>query len=174
MYVWNLKKWYRWTYLQSRNRDTDTENGHVDIEGGRGDELGWQRWHIHAPPCVKQTSGKLLGSTASSARCSVMTGRAGKGWERGWTGLHCTVKLPPFSANSSGLKAASAQLPVAPFRLDEKQHCIHQLLTMSFLVLRYVLIMLDIHPTLLPSGSKMKKCHFTGSQTKVRTQAVIQ
>ena len=25
-YVWNLKIWYKWTYLQSRNRCTDTEN----------------------------------------------------------------------------------------------------------------------------------------------------
>ena len=24
-YMWNLEKWYRWTYLQSRNRDTDLE-----------------------------------------------------------------------------------------------------------------------------------------------------
>ena len=26
-YMWTLEKWYRWTYLQSRNRDTDVENG---------------------------------------------------------------------------------------------------------------------------------------------------
>ena len=25
-YMWNLKKWYKWTYLQSRNRLTDIEN----------------------------------------------------------------------------------------------------------------------------------------------------
>ena len=25
-YVWNWEKWYRWTHLQSRDRDTDTEN----------------------------------------------------------------------------------------------------------------------------------------------------
>ena len=25
-YVWNLKIWYKWTYLQSRNRRTDIEN----------------------------------------------------------------------------------------------------------------------------------------------------
>ena len=24
-YMWNLEKWYRWTYLQSRNRDTGIE-----------------------------------------------------------------------------------------------------------------------------------------------------
>ena len=25
-YMWNLKKWYRWTYLQNRNRLPDIEN----------------------------------------------------------------------------------------------------------------------------------------------------
>ena len=25
-YTWNLKKWYKWTYLQNRNRPTDIEN----------------------------------------------------------------------------------------------------------------------------------------------------
>ena len=25
-YMWNLKKWYKWTYLQDRNRPTDIEN----------------------------------------------------------------------------------------------------------------------------------------------------
>ena len=33
-YMWNLETWYRWTYLQSRNRDTDAENKCVDNEGG--------------------------------------------------------------------------------------------------------------------------------------------
>ena len=41
-YMWNLEKWYRWSYLQNRNRDTDAENGHMDatVEGRGWDELG--------------------------------------------------------------------------------------------------------------------------------------
>ena len=31
-YMWNLEKWYRWTYLQSRNTDTDTENKGMDTK----------------------------------------------------------------------------------------------------------------------------------------------
>ena len=27
--IWNLKRWYKWTYLQNRNRFTDIENKHV-------------------------------------------------------------------------------------------------------------------------------------------------
>ena len=48
-YMWNLEKWYRWTYLQSRNRDTDVENKRMDTKEGRGqwDELGDWDWHIY-------------------------------------------------------------------------------------------------------------------------------
>ena len=54
-YVWNLEKWYRWTYLQGRNRDTDIENGHVDPGEGAGE--GGMNWEsspdIYTPPGVK-------------------------------------------------------------------------------------------------------------------------
>ena len=35
VYLWNLERWYWWTYLQGSDRDTDIENRHVDI-GRRG------------------------------------------------------------------------------------------------------------------------------------------
>ena len=38
----NLEKWYRWTYLQSRNRDTDVENKLTDTKGGREDGMNWE------------------------------------------------------------------------------------------------------------------------------------
>ena len=36
--MWNLEKWYRWSYLQSRNRDTVVEIKHMDTKrkGGVG------------------------------------------------------------------------------------------------------------------------------------------
>ena len=47
-YMWNLKKWYKWTYLQSRNRLTDVENKlTVTKQGGSRDKLGDWDWHIH-------------------------------------------------------------------------------------------------------------------------------
>ena len=52
-YRWNLEKWYRWTSLQGRNRDTDVENNHMDTKGGKqrlggvGDELGDCDWHVY-------------------------------------------------------------------------------------------------------------------------------
>ena len=43
----NIEKWYRWTYFQSRNKDTDIEN--KDTKAGKegGDELGDRDWHIY-------------------------------------------------------------------------------------------------------------------------------
>ena len=43
------RKWYEWTYLQNRNRDTDIENKCLDTKGGKGtwDELGDWAWHIY-------------------------------------------------------------------------------------------------------------------------------
>ena len=46
-YMWNLEKWYRWTYLQSRNTDIDVENKLMNTKGGRGDELGDWDWYIY-------------------------------------------------------------------------------------------------------------------------------
>ena len=41
-YMWNLEKWYRWTYLQSRNRVTDVENKLMVTSGGRGGGMNWE------------------------------------------------------------------------------------------------------------------------------------
>ena len=43
-YMWNLKQWYKWTYLQNRNRVTDVENNLMvtsrESEGGITGRLG--------------------------------------------------------------------------------------------------------------------------------------
>ena len=38
--MWNLEKWYRWTGLQGKNRDTDVENKRMDTNGGKQGEGG--------------------------------------------------------------------------------------------------------------------------------------
>ena len=53
----NLEKWYRWTGLQDRNRDTDVENKRMDTKGGKlagvgGDELGFGI-DIYTLICIK-------------------------------------------------------------------------------------------------------------------------
>ena len=40
--MWNLKKWYRLSYLQNRNRDTDIENKCTDTKGGREGGMNWE------------------------------------------------------------------------------------------------------------------------------------
>ena len=39
-YMWNLEKWYRWSYLQNKNRDTVVEGKPMDPNGGKGEEDG--------------------------------------------------------------------------------------------------------------------------------------
>ena len=46
-YMWNLAKWYRWTYLQNRNRDTDVENKCMDTKWGWEELEDWD-WHIYS------------------------------------------------------------------------------------------------------------------------------
>ena len=53
-YMWNLKKFYKWTDLQNRNRLTDTENN-LMVAGGEGEqrEIGNYGINRHTLPCKK-------------------------------------------------------------------------------------------------------------------------
>ena len=60
--MWNLEKWYIWTYLQSRNRDTDMENKRMDskereAEGGINWEIGID---VHTLLCIRQLTPENL------------------------------------------------------------------------------------------------------------------
>ena len=52
-HMWNLKKWYKWTYLQNRNRLPDIENKFLvtkrDSEGGEREirSLEWTETHYY-------------------------------------------------------------------------------------------------------------------------------
>ena len=46
-YMCLLKKWFKWTYLQNRNRVTDVENQLVVGRKVGRDKLGDWSWHIH-------------------------------------------------------------------------------------------------------------------------------
>ena len=65
-YTWNLEKWYRWTGLLGRNRDTDVENKRMDTKGGKqgwGDG-GGMNWEIgidmYTLICIKWITNKNL------------------------------------------------------------------------------------------------------------------
>ena len=72
-YMWNQNKWYKWTYLQNRNRVTDVENKLMVTKGARGgrDKLGDWDWHIHTT--IYKINKDLLYSTGNSTQYSVMT-----------------------------------------------------------------------------------------------------
>ena len=49
-YMQTLTKWYKWTYLQNRNRLIDLREWIYGYKGGRfgrGDRLGLWDWHVH-------------------------------------------------------------------------------------------------------------------------------
>ena len=47
-YIWNLKKWYKWTYLQNKNWATDVEKKLIITKGQRGGyKLGDCDWHTY-------------------------------------------------------------------------------------------------------------------------------
>ena len=75
VYMWNLEKWYRWTYLQNRNRVTDVENKLTVTNGERGKEINWEIGiDIYTLWYIKQITNKnLLYSTWNSTQYSVMT-----------------------------------------------------------------------------------------------------
>ena len=53
IYIWNLEKWYWWTYFQGRNRDTDVENWLVEAEEGEDGTNLDSSTDIHTRPGVK-------------------------------------------------------------------------------------------------------------------------
>ena len=53
-YMWNLEKWYRWTYLQKKNTDTDVENKCMNTKGGKREEMNWEiEIDIYTLLCIK-------------------------------------------------------------------------------------------------------------------------
>ena len=63
-YIWNLEKWYRWTDLQVRNRDTDVEDKRMDTKGGNwrgGGGMNWETgFDIYTLICIKWITNKNL------------------------------------------------------------------------------------------------------------------
>ena len=61
-YMWNLENWYIWSCLQSRNRDRDIKNKHMDTKWkGKWDKLrGWD-WHIHTIGTIYHRNSLLCG-----------------------------------------------------------------------------------------------------------------
>ena len=65
----------RWSYLQSRNRDTDTDNKHMDTKEKREGKMNWEiEINIYMPQYIKQICNEnLLYSSGNSTQGSVVT-----------------------------------------------------------------------------------------------------
>ena len=71
-YMQNLIKWYKWTYLQNRNRLTDLESyGYQAGKIGGNSNSIWS-WHAHTSVFKVDNQG-LLCSTGNYAQYSVTT-----------------------------------------------------------------------------------------------------
>ena len=68
IYMWNLKKWHKWTFLQNRNRVTNVENRLMVTRGGREKGINWEIGiDMYTPLHTKQITNKdLLYSTGNS------------------------------------------------------------------------------------------------------------
>ena len=103
-YVWNLgKKWYRWTCLQGRSRDTDLENGPVEIVGERG---GWDDLREHHRHCTyhQVSNRQVMGSCCVAQGALLCAPRWPRrvGWQGWWGGSRgrayvCTYNRSPVA-----------------------------------------------------------------------------
>ena len=75
--MWNLEKWYRWTYLPGRNWDAD--NGHADARGRGWGAAGWTgRLRVRYVLC-HVWHRQLVGSTAECRELVTQRDGAGAG-----------------------------------------------------------------------------------------------
>ena len=71
-YMWNVEKWYWWTYVQGRNGDSVMKNGPVDPMGDGKGGMSWESGtDVHELPCIKWIAGRnlLCGTGLSSVLC---------------------------------------------------------------------------------------------------------
>ena len=59
-YIWNLEKWYWWTYLQGRNTDVNVEDTLVGTAGeGEGETCGDSNMEIYITKCKIDSQWKF-------------------------------------------------------------------------------------------------------------------
>ena len=72
-YIWNLERWYWWTYLKGSNWDTDIENRLTDKGGGEEGEGDTEEEHgkMYTNICRIDSSGNFLYDSGNSNQGSV-------------------------------------------------------------------------------------------------------
>ena len=92
--MWNLEKWYKWTYLQSRNGDPQREQtyGHQEGKEGWGELSDWG-WHLYTTVYKTDKQWELTVQLRElySMLCGDLNGKELK--IRGETCIHITDSL---------------------------------------------------------------------------------
>ena len=104
-YIWNLERWYWWTYLQGSNGDTDIKNrrkdksGGVEEEGGTNGESNMEAYTLCCELClVAQSCSTLCNPMDCSLPGSSVHGDSpGKN-----TGVGCHEIIPTQGSNPVG------------------------------------------------------------------------
>ena len=99
--MWNLEKWCRLSYVQSRNRDIDIENKQMDTkgepEGGKNWEVGIDIYTLLIVSTKEIINENILHSTGNSILCGDLNRKESQ--KRGYKciciadSLCCTVEL---------------------------------------------------------------------------------
>ena len=87
-YMWSLEKWYRWTYLQSRNGVTDIQDKLMVPQGGKSG-MNWETWTdlytlVHIKSITIENLLYIRRNSTQSNSTSIKRKR--KKWHR-WTPL---------------------------------------------------------------------------------------
>ena len=75
--MWNLEKWYRWSYLQNKNRDTEVGEKHLDMKrkswgmGGMNWEVGIDIFTL-LMLCIKQITNEYCTGIAQGVLSSAL------------------------------------------------------------------------------------------------------
>ena len=94
-YIRNLEKWYRSSYLQSRNRDTDIEKMGISrrkARGGMSWEFGIDIYRLLILCITLITNENLLYSTGNSLLCGDLNGKEIQK-KRGHRQIYCWFTL---------------------------------------------------------------------------------
>ena len=86
------KKWYRWTYLQSRNRDTNIDKKCLDTKEGMGSGMNWEGrdWHVCTVSVLSRFNRFWLFVTPWTVACQAPLS-VGFSRQEYWNGLPCPL-----------------------------------------------------------------------------------
>ena len=122
--MWNPEKWYRWTYLQNRNRDRHREQTQGHRGGSKGGMDGKPgRTYIHYCVLNRELMRNPLCSTGGSPHCHVATKEEGKPTAY-MDSCACIAGSLCYTAEISTWPASCVQVKKQQLELDMEQQTV--------------------------------------------------